>query len=369
MCAPDCPYGLLAALGLLAMAWPAGDVRGQQQAAPQLPKMEQYVIADTFLGCAAWTYLAPESWVKQGGVGWTGRLMGAYYTQLSVRNPQALEEFAYWPIYTFADTNAPVLAQQTEVRKLTDAATCIGQIIILRCRPEILRGNPKSKWERLPELARATADQARAVGIANPQTDAARMIVEYTVGGRQIEEVFYCTVAAAPANYQNFGTVTNWVIDKAFSYRAEKGRLEAAYPVLATIAASLRESPEWVARRRSELARRVQTMSPPPIVSPRGDSGIMAVSRSMARDQDRFLSYIDRIHTDRMNTPGLTRWSEAFRGWSGYRDPTTGTRVDVPNGYNRYFQDALGIIHGTNDMSSHAGNRYNNAVELQPMHW
>ncbi len=74
------------------------------------------------------------------------------------------------------------------------------------------------------------------------------------------------------------------------------------------------------------------------------------VSRQMARDQDRFLRGVDAPFAARLNSPGLNAGTAAQRGVSGMENPVTGERVDVPNGYLRYFQDNLGRVYGSNDM-------------------
>ncbi len=327
-----------------------------------LPPMTQYVIPDPYLGCPAWTFLAPREWTKQGGVVWTGGMAPAYYTELLIRNPRGAEEFRLFPIFLFAGTPYPVLANGAEIRRYTGAASCIREILIPRCRPEIREGKIVA-GESLPQIARQAAERARSLGIAGLRADSARILVEYSLKDRPLEEMFYCiTIAVQSPN------VINWVIDRGFSYRAEKGKLEAAFPVLGRIGGSLYEIPEWVVKRREELARRVAARSQPPQTSSaRSGPRILDVSKGMSKAQDDFLKGLHQssVARDRATQP----WTDAFRGVQAQarQNPTTGETVYVPNGYQRYYEDNLGRRIGSNDMIGDPYVNYHiNATELQP---
>ncbi len=324
------------------------------------PAMTQYVIPDPYLGCPAWTFLAPRDWVKQGGVVWTGRMAPAYYTELSIRNPRGLEEFRLFPIFLFAETSQPVLANGAEIRRYAGAAPCIREIIIPRCRPEI-QGGRVNPVEPLPKLAEEAAERARPLGLRGMRTDSARLLVDYPLKNTTMEEMFYGIVIAV----QGPGVI-NWVIDRAFSYRAEKGRLEAAFGVLGRIGGSLYENPEWVSRRRQELARMIAARTRPPQISAgRSGPSILDVSKEMSRAQDQFVKGLHQSSAarDRATQP----WTDAFRGVHARQNPTTGETVYVPNGYQRYYQDNLGNRMGSNDMIGDPYVNYRiNAIELQP---
>ncbi len=324
------------------------------------PAMTQYVIPDPFLGCPAWTFLAPRDWTKQGGVVWTGGMAPAYYTELFIRNPQGTEEFRLFPIFLFADTRYPPLANNAEIRRYTDAASCIREILIPRCRPEIQDGKVIAQ-EPLPQLAKEAVERARGLGISGLRTGAARMHVEYRLKDRTMEEIFYCVTAAGQGP-----NVLNWVIERGFSYRAEKGQLEGAFPLLGRIGGSLYENPEWIVKRREELARRVAARSRPPQTSSAGSGpSILDVSRGMAKAQDEFLKGLRQSSAarDRVTQP----WTDAFRGVQTRQNPTTGETVYVPNGYQRYYEDNLGRRFGSNDMIGDPYTNYHiDATELSP---
>ena len=115
-----------------------------------------------------------------------------------------------------------------------------------------------------------------------------------------MEEMFYCTTFS----YQLQGMV-GWMIDKAFSYRAEKGRLKDAFPVLGTIAASMTENPQWVAARRQVMSRMVASATRPPQTST-GRLSILDVSRNMSKDQESFLKGLDSSSAPASTAPAWT---------------------------------------------------------------
>jgi hypothetical protein len=242
----------------------------------------QYALPDPHLRVTAWTFVAPADWKVDGGVSWTGRLIPgpAYSTSLTVRSPDAAVEYRLFPIFTFVETGNPLVAGGIEVMRVQDPADCIRGIILPRCRAGA-RDVRVVSAEGLPKMAEEAAAAARASGL---QADGLRVasgrgLVTYVEDGKSIEEMIYCTVAALPNPRVG---ATGWAVDRAFSYRAERGKLEPSMAVLGTIGCSMRENPEWVAARRRELQRIVAAAAPPPRVSAgsRGRS-ILDVSRSI----------------------------------------------------------------------------------------
>ena len=324
------------------------------------PQLVQHTLPDPYLRMTAWTFLAPAGWTLDGGVTWNPRGTPWYSTALTVRNPNGTEEFRRFPSFMFAQTSQPILANGAEIHPVLDPVQAIRQIIAPRCRPESRQGKVVAV-ERLPKLVEPTVAEARTYHIELLQAGGARVLMEYPLQGRTMEEMFYCTTFAYPMQ-----GMVGWVIDKAFSYRAEKGRLKDAFPVLGTIAASLLENPQWVEARRQAMARMVAASTRPPQTPSGGRLSILDVSRSMARDQDAFLKGVDASFSARLNSPGLNAWSEAYRGTTTLQNPSGGA-VAVPNGYQRYFQDNLGRVYGSNDLIGDPYVNYHmNVTELKP---
>lgn len=328
-------------------------------------QLGQYALPDPYLHCMAWTFVAPVEWKREGGVYWTGSLTPgpAYSTTLSIRNPEGTQEFTLYPIFMFVQTDYAPQAGGIEIQRLMDPPTCIRQIILPRCRRDV-RDVQTIASEPLPKLAEQTIEQARASGLAGIQgalVTSARMLVEYTVQGTRMEEMIYCTVAAMPGP---MGSVS-WGVDRAFSYRAEKGKLRDAMPILGTIGSSLKENSQWVASRRQRLQQLVAARSQPPRTTLNsGGPSILDVSRKMARDQDDFLRSTDASIAARDRASGV--YGSVPRNTQLTRDPVLGEQVEVENGYLHYYRDYYGRVYGSDLNATDFYTQYHiSATELQ----
>jgi hypothetical protein len=328
---------------------------------PKTLKLAQFSLPDPHLRCTAWTFVAPANWQMEGGVYWTGRTSPMYTTVMSIRGPDAGQEFTLFPIFTFADTNMPILANGAEIAAMQSASDCVRQITLPRCRREVSDLRIVKEDTPLPRMIAELAERSRGVTLANPRADAARVHVEYTLGGKQYEEMIYCVVAGGSAH-----NVTFWAIDRCFSYRAEKGKLKDSMRVLGTIGRSLRENPQWIQARRQEMGRIVASKSRPPQVANSGGRSILDVSRQMARDQDAFLKGVDGSIALRDRAGDLA--GAYGRNTEIMSNPVTGERIEVNSGYLRYYQDYYGAIYASNDQIGDLYTTYHiPAEELQPV--
>ena len=305
-------------------------------------QLVQYSIQDAGLNMTALAFVAPADWTRQGEVIWTGHIAPSAITLLRIANPKGPEEFLLYPTISFTTGN-PQLAFGAPNHPYLDPAGSIRQIIIPRCRPEAKNGKELG-FQEMPKLAEEYSKQALAQGVRIPDIKAGRMLIEYTLDDRPMLEMFYCVTAAS--NTPN-GTV--WGIDKAFSYRSSKDKFYGEAPLFNWMAVCLRENPKWTAARLQRVRDMVNRAYPVKPATP-ANSGlsILDVSRSMAKDQDRFISHIDKINTSRLNS--TDSWTAAFRGTTTLTDPTTKEQLyNMPNTYQRMFRTDSGVIYGTDD--------------------
>jgi hypothetical protein len=328
-------------------------------------QLGQYALPDTYLRCTAWTFVAPMNWKMEGGVFWLGRLNPgpAYQNTLVIRDPGGNQEFRLHPIFMFVQTNNRMLVGEYEIQAVMDPPTCITRIILPRCRPEA-RNVRVIAWEMLPGMAAQAVEQARASGLAGAgsmRMNSARLLVEYAVNGMPMEEMIYCTISAMVGQ----SGVTTWATDRTFSYRAEKGKLQAAMPVLGTIGSSLQENPQWVANRRQKLQQLVAANSRPPVTSASsGGLSILDVSRQMARNQDSFLRNVDASIAARDRVADVS--GSVARTTQLAQDPVLGEQLEVGNGYLHYYRDYYGRILGSDLNAADFYTTYHiNATELQ----
>ncbi len=316
----------------------------EQPAAPKgqdVPLVE-YSLEDPQLKCLAWSFVAPPDWTRQGAVVWTGHMAPSCYTVLRLANPKGSEVFELYPTIPFT-TGDPQQAFGATRSQYLEPAECIRQIIIPWCRPEARQGKVLGT-EDMPNLAKQEIRRIAALGMTGVDVKAARSLVQYTLNDREVLEMFYCITTAKD---MPLGRI--WSVDIAFSYRAEKDRFYGVMPLLNWMAVCLKENPEWT---RARVARVVEMVNRryPVIQATARNSGpsILDVSKSMARDNDRFISNIDKINTSRLNTGDA--WTSAFRNTQTLIDPTTSEKIyNAPGGYARTFRTDLGTIYSTND--------------------
>ncbi|MFI5377690.1 MAG: PDZ domain-containing protein [Tepidisphaerales bacterium] len=327
---------------------PGGNPPGPGAQAPAAPpkgqevQLVQYSIQDPALNLPALAFVAPADWTRQGEVAWTGHIAPAAITLLRIANPKGPEELLLYPTVSFTTGN-PQQALGAPNHPYLDVAGSIRQIIIPRCRPEARNGKELG-FQEMPKIAEEYNKQALAQKIRIPQIQAGRLLVEYTLDDRPMLEMFYCVTTAI-----NTPNGTLWSIDKAFSYRSSKDKFYGEAPLFNWMAVCLRENPQWTAARLQRVRDMVNRAFPVKPATP-SNSGlsILDVSRSMARDQDRFLSHIDKLNTSRLNSTDT--WTAAFRNTSTLTDPTTGEQLyNMPNTYQRTFRTDSGVIYGTDD--------------------
>jgi hypothetical protein len=307
---------------------------------PGVP-LGQYAIPDTFLHLTAWSFVAPVDWKRSGGTYWTGRLAPlAYYSELTIANPKGSEQVQLFPTAIYVVTQNPLQAAGRPACPYLQAHECVQKILLPKYRPRARNVKVLACDKQATQLITEASARARTQGAMNCDIRAARVLVEYQEGDRQMREMFFCTLMALPVN------PPTWCIERALGWRADKDRFEQSSRLLGLIASSLRENQAWVIAR----GRQLRAMIPPP--TPRSSSGgpsILDVSRSMSRNNDEFLKNIDSINTQRLKTPTSDGWTRAFRNTERRINPTTGEEMDVTGGYLQYYQDYSGRVYGSND--------------------
>lgn len=317
-------------IGLATAVWVLALCMGAMAQEGQKVELRQYALPDSYLRCTAWTLVAPADWVKEGGVVWTGRaLLGrAYSTELSIHD--TAREFRLFPTFMFVETRGAVIAPGAEIAPVLSPVECVEKIILKRCRPEAT--GVRVVWsDVLPQLTKEAVALAKASGLESIdplRVRSSRVLVEYTAGGREMEEMVYCTVVDAPGAEN----VRVWANERTFSYRAQKGKLKDSMALLGTIGRSLKENPRWIALRRE----RVQQLAAADVLPPRmpGWMGIVDVSPKAAREQDEFLKGVD-------GSAAAEDWAIPAAGKLGADD------TDIGSGYLRYYRGYSRQVHRT----------------------
>jgi len=302
------------------------------------------------IGAEAFSLLVPAGWEVEGGVQW--RLDNPAfpaYGAVRVRNPKGTEEFEVFPNLPFFWTNNPMVMTTNPpgtkyfgnvVRPPVGAEQALRQIVLPAFRGgvgEVRVVDAKA----VPELAKMARE---AHGPAQPgvnvSTDAARVRVEYEASGRKTEEEIYGVVQTLAFSMNSFqGAIVNqnWWVDYLFSFKAEKGKLDASAGVLQTVAFSFRINRDWYNRyvqlvemliqRQIRQIRQIGEIS----------RMISQTNREISEDRQRRWER-DQAVRDRMNE----EYSRYVRGVDSYSDPNRGGPVELPAGYGHAWSNKLG---------------------------
>ena len=318
--------------------------------APPLRFRRAAVVDREGIGSEAFSLLVPADWEMEGAVHLRldNPAFPAYGTA-RVRNPRGTEEFEIFPNLPFFWSGDPMTFSThppgtkyfgNVVRQPLGAERALREIVLptFRAGAGDLRVVDARPAPDLAETVRRM--QAQAQPEARIEADAARLRVEYARAGRTLEEEIYGVVQVFNIPIQTFrGPVVhqNWWLDYLFSFKAQKGKLDAAAPLLQTVARSFRLDRDWYNRYAQlvEMFIRHQIRQ----IRQIGEISRMVAQTSREISEDRLRQW-ERIQTvrDRMNE----EFSRHIRGVDAYQDPNRGGPVELPAGYGHAWSNKLG---------------------------
>ena len=150
-----------------------------------------------------------------------------------------------------------------------------------------------------------------------------------------MEEDFYVVLLYATASYLP-GT-TFWSADRTYSFRAEKGKLDAQTNLLNTVAHSVRLMPDWAAGYLYVVQLFQQRQ-----YAAIANAG--AISNTIARNSEE-IRQIYRAAWDRQQATYdriFTSYSQTIRGVATYGSPYVNHAVVLPSGYSNVWASANG---------------------------
>ncbi len=274
-------------------------------ASPNGKPLHQYTIQDPSMNnMLAWAFIAPADWKREGGVHCEfrkGNAIPYWWTDLSVHSADGLPESRMFRGLEFIyHNNAATRYSPAQVNGLAPMGP--EDLIIKWILPHWRQGIRDIRVigsVDVPEMTRLVRTNCDA----KTQIRSARVLVEYTEHERSVEEMVFCTVRVAPTIVVGRYRTIDWYAD-GFLYRAEKGKLEAAGLLLATIANSLTRNPKWV-QACNQL--RVSGLAS----NRKHGQDLVNLSMQRSRDQDEFLRGLNEsaAKRDRM-------WGKAMRDQS-----------------------------------------------------
>jgi hypothetical protein len=310
----------------------------------------------------------PVDWVFSGGIIWMLDNPGMPGTAaIKLSNPKGTEEFELFPNQAFWwTTNQQMLYINPvgskyfgcEVRPQMDAMQALHQVVLPRFRGNV--GNLKIITEQtVPELTQLIKSTQKSQGGIIPNADASKVRIEYTDNGRPMEEEIYAAVESYAFPIQSWGGInynTNWTVDYIFSFKAEKGKLDAAAKIFQTIIYSFKVNPNWYNKyvQLVEYLIRQQIQQ----IHSVGELSRMLSQTSDQIREENMQSYYEReaIH-DKISD----NFSQYIRGVDEYYDPNLGHAVELPSGYDNAWSNPLGeyIISDNPNYNPNVGSNLN----------
>jgi hypothetical protein len=217
----------------------------------------------------------------------------------------------------------------------------VEQMTIPNSRP---RNRAKvTDYQDMPEVAKS---HSAAMGGAKVRSG--RVRIEYTVDGKVVEEDFYLSIFVTSANLGvNDCVAYSWgPAGVPFSLRAEKGKLDAATPLMLASAHSLRVNPKWFGEYMYVCDLFQQRMA-------KGIENARQISETIRRNSDEISKMYSDAYWDRQKSQDRVhqQFSDYIRGVQRYASPHEKYPVQLPSGYKYAWAGA----NGTYILSNEAG--------------
>jgi hypothetical protein len=298
-----------------------------------LLRLRRHSIPDDpgMIGGEASSLLAPSDWQVEGGVTWRMHASLPAYVALRASNSNRTEVLEAFPSIPFVWVEGgipmfPVGANYmgNEVgQPIEDPVTYIQHVVLPRFRSN-LKSPQLVSTEELPRVAEVIGETAREPA-AQQRFRAARIRLEYTESGRPMQEDIYCVMGLTTVLATR---TTFWGADRNYSFKAEKGRLDARAKLFHAIVSSFRSNPQWVNRYVQVL----QFMTQLPFDSTRSPAELARFvprTTEVISDLRRRIYERQQADQDRVNAS----FNEYVRGLVEYRNPFESRVVRLPAGY------------------------------------
>ncbi len=193
-------------------------------------------------GIVVSTFTYPSEWQARSQIVWNMQHTNVPAQVFATAfNPNGVEAFEFFPMQAFywieGDlTGVPIGQNAHGLVRMPPrpAPDALANLVI-----------PNFRGDRQNLRVTGVQREENLWGIFNDpppqQGEGLRARVEYDERGRDIEEEFYGVYDWVPVS----GSVLNWGFGRLFSFRAERGQLEARRQTFWQIAGSLRPNPQW----------------------------------------------------------------------------------------------------------------------------
>jgi len=321
------------------------------------------------------TLLAPKGWTVEGGAFWAGRnffrilpsqdikatapdgrqvhlgpslgaldfIPSAQSQQMGFNRPQeGAAQDGYLVLYMPEDLDAwaTFIKEKGIAQNHPDATDImVNEVVVVPELTQII----KKQYEPILRQLEQQNQQSAAMGLnMRSAGDAAVLAANatFTLDGKRYEQLFVFGTSYLLTDSDS-GRQVFWSIEPNVVYRAPAGELDAAMPLLMTIANSLRPTPQWAKMKADHVAKMNQ-------INAQGAaerSRIIAesnrqISRIITEGYEQRQASMDRSHRQTIN---------AIREVDDFRAPGSNTTVQLPHHYNHVYTNGNGEYILTDD--------------------
>lgn len=297
-----------------------------------------YRYVDPMTGMEAFRLLIPKGWRAEGSIRWSTTPALPVKSRFRFYNPNGSEEFNLFPAHTYFWTNnrmtlstKPPGSQMfgSVVAQPVSLNTAFTHVVIPGAKRNT-KGMIILAQKEVPELAQLA--KGMPVSGVRSEAKAGKMRIGYQEKGKQVEEELYAAVSQFIVNmpasrFSGASFINYWYIDDVFSFKAEKGKLDANARLFQTMIYSIKLNRDWyakVANVKEMLAQ--QKMKQIKAVGRIGDMVARAGSKlreDQMRDWENRQKRYDRVAQNQ---------SDTIRGVDRYYDQRSGREVELPVG-------------------------------------
>lgn len=328
------------------------------------------------IGMEAFSMLIPVDWMFQGGIQWRldNPAMPAV-ASFRMTSPAGTEEMEVFPNQMFFWTNNQMLLSMfpigsrylgSEVRPMVNINDLFTSILLPRFRADVMDLRV-AEVKPLPDLVRQLkgGEPSAPGGAASSEGGKAR--IQYRKGNRLMEEEIFAVMEAHAFSIPSMmGQIINinWMADYLFSFKAEKGNLDAHAKTFQTMVNSFRLNPQWFNKysQLTEYLIRAQIQQ---------IQNIGQISRIISQTSNEISDMIMSSYQQRQAVYDRlsTNFSRAIRGVDAYIEPANRSAVELPSGYTRAWTNNLGeyILSDNPNFNPNIGSQQNwQSMERQP---
>jgi hypothetical protein len=326
-------------------------------AAQPLVFRNQIVMDPQGFGYEVFRMLVPKDWKFEGGVSWDySKIPPHVYTAYTVSSPDGHSALHCYPAIGYLwsqDPNSNAINAQSgyPVMQNMGAAEFLQRVFIPQARAGV-------SDMRVIETQPLPAQAQQMLAITNMQTqifnqisppqspmenrvDAARVLVEYTYGGRKMTEDFQATVVYnigyVMSMYGQLATIT-WT-PVVTSFRAPSEEMPAKIRIFQVMLYSRADNPLFTVNytQLSAVITREQLRHQQAIYA-----RLQQIRQTMTEVSD--MTWQAFQNRSAAQDRAFENYTQAFRGVATYIDPNTNRGVELPSGYGNVWTNGSEYI-------------------------